>query len=290
MPQRFLRPGITNSERWNSIPFDCQSFYIRILTLVDDFGCCDGRSSVLLGLCFSVWNALNPDHSVNPQRLDGMLQRLAAEKLVEVYESEGKVVLQVTQWQERIREGARRRWPENKNPQQSAAIRSEALPPSPPSPPSSPPTPTPPVARESVREMVNQVLSKARVTPEANGVFQFLKSEIGSLYRRPSEQAWSYKDESALSEISRRENVQEEWRQIIAFRRSLPVDDKRYFPQRMDRLLQDWDAVLDRARTQKPPVTKSKPARYAPPAGAKPVEKSPEQAKKIGALLREGMA
>jgi hypothetical protein len=139
MPQRFLRPGITTSERWNTVPFECQSFYIRILTLVDDFGCYDGRASVLWGACFPVWNELHPDNPITLQQVAAMSQQLAAENLIEIYESEGKIVLQVTQWQERVREGSKRKWPKKQKSQQVAASRSVLLPPS----PSPTPSPTP---------------------------------------------------------------------------------------------------------------------------------------------------
>lgn len=140
MPQRFLRPGITNSERWNSVDALCQSFYIRILTRVDDYGRCDGRASVLLGECWSVWNERHPEEQIDLPAVRRMLQQLAAERLIELYEASGKTVLAITQWQERVREGSKEKWPANTNPQQSAATCSETLPPPPP--PSPPPSTT----------------------------------------------------------------------------------------------------------------------------------------------------
>jgi len=97
MPQRFLRPGITNSERWNSVPFEAQSFFIRILTLVDDFGRFDARIAILHGQCF----ALRPD--IKPQRTAALRSELQRTKLIEVYEVDGREYLQITQWQERAR-------------------------------------------------------------------------------------------------------------------------------------------------------------------------------------------
>lgn len=134
MPQRFLRPGITNSERWNSVSFDAQSFYIRILTEVDDYGRCDGRPSVLLGKCFSIWNEQNPDKNIDLQQVLFMLQQLAASRLILIYEADGKRVLQMLQWQERIRAGTISKWPSAQNLQQ---LDTNLLPPSP------SPTPTP---------------------------------------------------------------------------------------------------------------------------------------------------
>lgn len=138
MPQRFLRPAIRNSQRWNSVTRFEQVLYIGILTLVDDFGRYDGRASVIWGECFAVWNELNPADQVSLEQTGSGLQQLAAKNLIDLYLVGGKKVLQVTQWQERVRAGCKERWPENPDLQQLAAKRSKNLPP-PPSPPPSPP-------------------------------------------------------------------------------------------------------------------------------------------------------
>ena len=125
MPQRFLRPGIRNSARWNSVSFESQSTFIRVLTLVDDYGRCDGRASVVLGECFSVWNEQHPGHEMTSAGIRSALQELADAELVDIYDvpADGKRVLQILQWEERIRDGAKEKWPKNDNPQQSAATR-----------------------------------------------------------------------------------------------------------------------------------------------------------------------
>lgn len=97
MPQRFLRPGITTSERWNSVSFEAQSLFIRILTLVDDFGRYDARIPILHGQCF----ALRPD--IKPQRSAALRSELQRAKMIVVYEVDGREFLEVTQWQERAR-------------------------------------------------------------------------------------------------------------------------------------------------------------------------------------------
>lgn len=126
MPQRFLRPGITNSDAWNSVSFEAQSLYIRILTLVDDFGRYDGRVPVLHGQCF----ALRPD--VKPQRTAGFRSELQTAGLIDVYEVDGKEFIQMTKWTERAR-GDKSKFPdpvpvteESSDPQDSAAERSAA--------------------------------------------------------------------------------------------------------------------------------------------------------------------
>lgn len=143
MPQRFLRPGITNSSRWNSVSWTAQSLYIRLLTRVDDYGRHDGRVSVIWANCFSVWNDLHPDEIVELQQVVRMLQQLSDAKLIEVYEAEDKKVLQILQWQERIRANVKKWWPDKPDLQQlpahlqDCAATSTASSP-PPSPPPSP--------------------------------------------------------------------------------------------------------------------------------------------------------
>lgn len=126
MPQRFLRPGITNSDAWNSVSFEAQSLYIRILTLVDDFGRYDGRVPVLHGQCF----ALRPE--IKAQRTAGFRSELQAAGLIDVYAVDGKDFLQITKWSERAR-GDKSKYPDKPTltesadiPQDSAAERSVA--------------------------------------------------------------------------------------------------------------------------------------------------------------------
>jgi len=113
MPQRFLRPQITNSERWNSVSWQSQSLYIRIITLVDDYGRYDGRAPVIWSNCFAVWNDRNPENQVQLPQCEGMLQELAAKLLIDIYEVDRKRVLQITQWCERVRAGVKEKWPAN---------------------------------------------------------------------------------------------------------------------------------------------------------------------------------
>lgn len=97
MPQRFLRPGITNSDQWNAVSFPAQSLYVRILTLVDDFGRYDARVPILHGQCF----ALRPE--MKPQQTAALRSELHARGLITVYVVEGKEYLQIEKWQERAR-------------------------------------------------------------------------------------------------------------------------------------------------------------------------------------------
>lgn len=119
VPQRFLRPTITNSRRWNACSFPAQSLFIRILTLVDDFGRYDGRIPILHGHCF----ALRSD--INPQETAALRSELQANGVIEVYGVDGKEFIQVLEWQERPR-SEKSKFPNPVNiPQDSAAERSK---------------------------------------------------------------------------------------------------------------------------------------------------------------------
>ena len=93
MPQRFLRPQITNSDRWNSVGFAAQSLYIRLITLVDDYGRYDGRASVIWAHCFAVWNDKHPQETITMQQTEQMLQELAASRLIDLYELQDKKIV-----------------------------------------------------------------------------------------------------------------------------------------------------------------------------------------------------
>lgn len=124
MPQRFLRPGITNSEKWNGVSFGAQSLFIRILTLVDDFGRYDGRIAILHGHCFS----MRPDVTV--KQTAAYRSELQTNDLISIYEATGREYLQVNQWQERARSDKSKfpDPPQNTEKQDSAADGSGAQP------------------------------------------------------------------------------------------------------------------------------------------------------------------
>lgn len=125
MPQRFLRPGITTSDAWNRATWLEQSFFIRLLTLVDDEGRYDARIPILHATCF----ALRDD--VTRQQTAAARSALQTLGLIEVYTVDGKEYLQVAKWQERVRTKSRFPAPPDSKPQRSAAVRSDPLPPSP---------------------------------------------------------------------------------------------------------------------------------------------------------------
>lgn len=223
MPQRFLRPGLRTSQRWNSVSRDAQALWLAILMVCDDYGRYDGRDSVLCADAFSVWNEQNPTLAVNPQRIPALRSELTANGLAFWYESDGKSFVQITQWQERAR--GKSKFPDP--PQDSAGFRSGTQP--------------------NPASLVLAISHKPSPEPSV-GLLDELQSEIGKAYKRPVGNSWSYMELSSLSEISRRPKAKEEWLELLAFRQK----PDSYFPRSIQRLLQDWDSTLDRARNHTP--------------------------------------
>lgn len=102
MPQRFLRPGITTSKRFNRVTFDAQSFYVRLLTLVDDFGRYEADFMLLRSHVFPLGSPDGKDISL--KTIENICEQLSANDLVVFYvDVSEKEFLQIVRWQERAR-------------------------------------------------------------------------------------------------------------------------------------------------------------------------------------------
>lgn len=217
MPQRFLRPGITNSARWNRVSLRCQSLYIRLLTLVDDYGRYDGRPAVIWGQCFAIWNAENPDQQITCADVCSDLQQLAAKELINTYSVGDKDVVEITQWQERVREGSVSKWPENPNREEVAATCSNLLL------PSSPPSPSP--------------------TPLSE-----LGQRIGRWFRRKPTTKWT---ERELKQLRKVEDLRTPKDEVDLLEYYYFTDRCEYVRHNVETLLNNWNGEIDRARAWK---------------------------------------
>lgn len=133
MPQRFLRPGIVTSKRFNACSWLGQIFYIRLLTLVDDFGRYDADPVILKSHAFPLHEDLRSS------QVQKLCEELQANQLATFYESDGKSVLELTRWIEK-RRAEKSKFPafDDKCKQLYATDSTCAPSPSSPSPPSSP--------------------------------------------------------------------------------------------------------------------------------------------------------
>lgn len=98
MPQRFLRPGITTSERWNALDWFSQSFYIRLITLVDDYGRYEANYMLLKSHAFPI------TQNISLQTIVSSCEKMHSVGLVVFYTHPvGKNYLQITNWGEKPR-------------------------------------------------------------------------------------------------------------------------------------------------------------------------------------------
>lgn len=97
MPQRFLKPGIVTSRRWDACSWAAQSFYIRIVTLVDDFGRYEADPVLLKSHAFPI------REDVSTKQVVELCKELHQQDLAIFYERDGKQFIQLTNWTERPR-------------------------------------------------------------------------------------------------------------------------------------------------------------------------------------------
>ena len=97
MPSRYLRGEIITS-RWNRCSWMGQSFYIRLLGLVCDYGRCEADPTILCAQAFPTYPHFR---TVTVSRL---LNELAANELILLYSVDGKPYLQILRWRERVRQ------------------------------------------------------------------------------------------------------------------------------------------------------------------------------------------
>jgi hypothetical protein len=286
--------------RWNAVSRDAQALYIAILTLVDDYGRYDGRDSILWADAFTIWNELHPAESCGVERIPALRCELKGHLLVDFYEVGGKKCLQMLQWQERVRENAKEKWPANPNPLRNPAESCGILPPKPSPSPSPSPTPssTPAAAPEPASRvqlpaaaLANLVASVThRALPDEakkarDDCYAVLETRLCEFYKRKPGDRWTYAEQVALAEIARRESPLDEIDHILALRRSMPADErKRFFPQSLSSLLNKWTEMLDKANVQcpvkRPQANKQKQAQKKNSLPPIPAEKIREEMRK----------
>ncbi len=105
MPERMIRPGIISSERVNALGWAAEVFYRRLFSIVDDYGCYDGRSAILRAALYPLKLDKVGDPDVDKWKLE-----TAEAGLVRSYMVEGKEFIQVLRFDQRLR--GKPKWPE----------------------------------------------------------------------------------------------------------------------------------------------------------------------------------
>lgn len=229
MPQRFLRPGITTSDAWNAVSFEAQSLYIRIMTIVDDFGRCDARVPILHGQCF----ALRPD--IKLQRTAALRSELHENGLIRIYIVNSKEFLQVLKWEERIR-AAESKFPE---PPIDTAETQQLL-----------DIPQHSAADRSIPQRKDASLaSTPSPSPYGNGGHSETELRLGRLFRRKDSTRWSPEELKTLRKLE--PIPEEELKAIETYYGAKMPETSDYRRRDLKTLLNNWSGELDRARKVK---------------------------------------
>jgi hypothetical protein len=157
MPIRLLRPGLRNSERFNRCDYFTQSFYVRLLLLVDDFGRYEAHPVLLRNECFPYGDPKGDDITVTA--IASSLTALCQQGLIELYEVETKKYLQLLRWQERPRSASKFPQPASTLPATCGHLLT--------SPPSPSPSPSPASTRARDASRVPAECQQSASTPTA---------------------------------------------------------------------------------------------------------------------------
>lgn len=97
MPQRFLKPGIRTSERFNGCskqPKNSRDLYTMLLTLVDDFGRYEANPRLLKHEAFPL------DDDIRTSQVTAWLDEIRASLLAYFYSLDGKAYFALANWTE----------------------------------------------------------------------------------------------------------------------------------------------------------------------------------------------
>lgn len=106
MPNRVIRSGFLDSDKINSLSADEQLFFVRLMLVVDDYGCFDARLEMLRSQCY-------PMSDIRLTDVSALLTRCREVGLLSVYEVDGKNYLIIHTFDQRLRQ-KRRKYPEPK--------------------------------------------------------------------------------------------------------------------------------------------------------------------------------
>jgi hypothetical protein len=98
MPNRILREGILTSERVNSLTWEAEVFYRRLMSVVDDFGRFSAHPSLLRAALYPL--KLDSVRDANMERLLALVEQAS---LVRVYVVAGKRYLEMIDFRQQVR-------------------------------------------------------------------------------------------------------------------------------------------------------------------------------------------
>lgn len=104
MPTRLVREGIVTSMRVDRLSEGAELFYRRLMSKVDDHGCCEARTALLRVECYP----LRVDR-ISENDVEGWLDECIAAGLIALYVVENKAFLEILDFRQQVRAKHRRR-------------------------------------------------------------------------------------------------------------------------------------------------------------------------------------
>jgi hypothetical protein len=101
LPNRILRDGILTSEAVDSLSFQAEVFYRRLMSVVDDYGRYYAKPSLLLATCFPL--RIEKLTSIEIVKFLAEVCNTKPDPLLLVYEVEGKQYLQLLKFRQQVR-------------------------------------------------------------------------------------------------------------------------------------------------------------------------------------------
>jgi hypothetical protein len=95
MSNRILGESITTSETLDELCPEQENLFYRLLVIVDDYGCTDARSVIVLARCYPLRIG-----KIQPDQMASWLQELGRVGLITLYRVDGKEYLQITKWEQ----------------------------------------------------------------------------------------------------------------------------------------------------------------------------------------------
>jgi hypothetical protein len=120
VPNRILRDGILSSDRVDALDAAAEVFYRRLISVVDDFGRFDARTSILISACYPL--RASTKRSPRERDVDAWISACIAAGLVVVYQVAGKPFLCLVDFRQQVRAKASK-YPE---PPAASACESDA--------------------------------------------------------------------------------------------------------------------------------------------------------------------
>jgi hypothetical protein len=285
MPNRVLRDW-TDSDRVNALTAEAERFFVRLIMKADDFGRYFADPKRLKAFLFP----LNDD--LRETDISRWLAECERAGLMRLYEVSGKRYLELWNFGQRLRNmrNMHPQPPDANDSQPAAANRGPIAPQD--VDPLEPQRPRPAAATRGDSRPESESESESETNPkpnrnriEGNGnegasVVPVLETGLNTAYQRSAGSPWTYAEQTQLAEVSRRPEVLKELETLLAYRRRLPANEKRFFPNSIGSLLAKWTDVLDKAHISRP-----EPIRSTPPPPLTGTRLTEDQRSRMAALL-----